>query len=252
MSLIILYFLLVIAFGLLLLGKRRASLLAVGSAILLLVLVGHGWIPFILLKGLQKESPLNKFDWKGQNAIVLLGIGTVRWPTSGALSSHSLGFSRLHEAARLYFKCKESNNQCQLFITGGDPQRNGASEAEVMQRELIEIGVQDSDIRLEGESNNTFQNAQFTSRILQSEEHDSIVIVTSGVHLSRALMYFSHFKVDAMGSPSDRFEPIISLLPSSYNFAFTDMAIHEYSGFLRYYIYNLLGWNPITSTPGTP
>lgn len=251
MSLIALFLLTITSFVLTLFKRRRASLFGLALSGLLIVLVGQGWLPKILLDGLQKAEQLNEFDWKARNSIVLLGIGTVKWPKSNSLSSQSLGFSRIHEAARLYFKCKKSNNHCDLFVTGGDPMKNGSSEAEVMRRELIEVGVQESDIYLESKSNNTFQNAQFTSKLLHHNGYNSIVIVTSGIHLSRSLMYFSHFGVKTIGSPSDQFDAKISFLPTSYNFIFFDIALHEYSGFLRYYIYNLLGWNVASSTPGT-
>jgi hypothetical protein len=37
-----------------------------------------------------------------------------------------------------------------------------------------------------------------------------------------------------------------------YNFAIADLAVHEYAGILRYYIYNLLGWNPRVSRSASP
>jgi hypothetical protein len=40
----------------------------------------------------------------------------------------------------------------------------------------------------------------------------------------------------------------MSILPTGYNFAIADLVVHEYIGILRYYIYNLLGWNPKPSS----
>jgi len=210
---------------------------------LFFLLVGTGLIPHFLLNTLQKKNSLNQVNWKSKNAIVLLGVGTVKWPETGTLSSNSFAFSRLHEAARLYFNCVKDKKVCKLYLSGENPNKNGTSEAEVMQKELMDIGIPKSDTILETKSHNTFQHAQFTSLLLHTASYNSTVIVTSGVHLRRYLLYFSHFGIIAEGAPSDRFEAIISFLPISHNFTFTDIAIHEHMGYIRYFIYNLFGWN---------
>jgi uncharacterized SAM-binding protein YcdF (DUF218 family) len=46
---------------------------------------------------------------------------------------------------------------------------------------------------------NTWQNAQLCAAWLQSHPQDQIVLVTSGVHVRRSLLYFGHFGVRAMG-----------------------------------------------------
>jgi hypothetical protein len=45
----------------------------------------------------------------------------------------------------------------------------------------------------------------------------------------------------------DYIVPQMSILPIGYNLAIADFAAHEYIGTLRYYLYNLLGWNPAES-----
>ncbi len=121
-----------------------------------------------------------------------------------------------------------------------------------MRRELREIGIPESDVLIESKSNNTFQNAQFSSEILQTHAVDQTIVVTSGLHLPRALLYFSHFGVRALGAPADRLTSIASVFPLAHNFAFTDIAVHEYLGFLRYRFYNWMDWNPMSTIPGTP
>lgn len=250
MSLIVFSALLIAALGLTWIKRRGASFAACSVAIFLLLFVGQGWLPRILLNGLQSVPPLSGNDWKAKNAIVVLGAGALEWPEISYFTTHPLGFSRLVEAARLYFKCKQAAKACYVLTSGGDPEANGVSEAEVMKRELVEIGVSETDILTESKSNNTFQNAQFSSSILKSLELDKIVLVTSGVHLRRAMLCFSHFKVDAVGAPSDRLEPIYSLIPIAHNFAFSDLALHEYLGFLIYKLYNFMGWNAAKANSG--
>ena len=255
MSIAALLFLLIVVTLLLLRKRSQAAILCLILSCLLSLLVGQGWVPNLLLRKLQSVPPLAEPEWKDRNAIVVLGVGAVRWPDGAFLTSHSLGFSRLYETLRLYRKCKQAGKLCSVLASGGDPGRNGTSEAEVMKRELTEVGVPASDILIEKNSSNTFQNAQFSSEILQSQHFEKVVLVASGIHLKRSLMYFSHFGVRAAGAPSDRLELQFSLVPVSYNFSFTDLALHEYFGFLRYWFYNLVGWNGGSrgsSTGGTP
>src|SRR4051794_6385647 len=183
MSIAALSFLLIVVVLLLLCKRFQAAILCLILSCLLLLLVGQGWMPNLLLRKLQSVPPLAEPEWEDRNAIVVLGVGAVRWPDSAFLASHPLGFSRLYEAVRLYRKCNQAGKLCSVLASGGDPGKNGTSEAEVMKRELTEVGVPASDILIEKNSNNTFQNAQFSSEILHSQRFEKVVLVTSGVHL---------------------------------------------------------------------
>ena len=74
-----------------------------------------------------------------------------------------------------------------------------------MARELKEIGVAENDLLAESKSNHTFQNAQFSSAILESKSFDQTIIVTSGVHMSRSMLYFSHFIDKPVAAPAEQF-----------------------------------------------
>lgn len=90
---------------------------------------------------------------------------------------------------------------------------------------------------------NTWQNAQFTAEILAGQQPDRVVLVTSGLHVRRSLIYFSHFGVRAIGVRADYAHARLSLLPNAYNLLMAELALHEYVGILRYHVYNWLGWN---------
>ncbi len=235
---------------------RRTGVLLMIGTVLVIFLVGSGLIPSALLKNLQVHPPIKNFDWKSSNTIVLLGSGVIQWSlphqgdTQNDIKSTLFGYSRIHEAARLYWDCKKKSQNCTILATGGSPHKERISEAEVMHRELVELGV--TDVILEKESNNTYQNAKFSSAILKMNRSDSILLVSSGAHMRRSLLYFSHFGVNAIPAPSDHLNTQLSWLPLSYNLLLTDLAIHEYLGILRFHLYNRLGWNTNNSTPGAP
>lgn len=236
---------------------------------------GCGVLPRMLLGGLQNYPHSPELVWKRRNVVVLLGAGTVRWPSEKRTSSTVFGYSRMHEAARLYTRCKTDRpgeypkeypkdylkdskdnlqvdqRECRVLITGGDPLQNGVSEAEVMKSELGEVGVPARDVILDTKSNNTFQNAQFSSEVLKARGFDQIILVTSGVHGKRSLAYFSRFIDESRLAPSDRMEAKMSVLPLAYNLLLTDFAIHECLGLVKFRIYNALGLNPGSSKPGS-
>jgi len=70
-----------------------------------------------------------------------------------------------------------------------------------------------------------------------------VVLVTSGFHMRRSVLYFSHFGVHAQAVRSDYVGARLNPLPLAANFMALDIALHEYAGLWRYRIFNLLGWN---------
>lgn len=180
MSLPLILLLLLVSATFLQIGKRRAGYSFILLTALLVILIGTGVLPRLLLNQLQTYDHVSRADWKSKNAIVVLGLGTVRWPDSEFVSTHALGCSRIQEAARLYSDCKRAERVCQILTSGGDPSNTGRSEAAIMARELEDLNVNKSDVIIEGESQNTFQNAQFSSELLRKANFDQVYLVTSG------------------------------------------------------------------------
>lgn len=206
---------------------------------LIFLLIALGFIPNLLLNGLQVNPHLDKPEWGGKNAIILLGAGAVKWPSSEFISSQNSAYSRIYEAARLYYNCKMQSKFCHIMPTGGDPGGHGVSEAAIMQKELIAIGINSSDIITEVASDNTFENAQFSSQLILKENHDYLVLVTSGTHMKRALKAFAEFGVTAVPAPADHLSIKTSWKYLYQNFYVTDLALHEYVGSLKNYLKNI-------------
>lgn len=205
--------------------------------------IGSGILPAFLMNTLESpDLSILKTSYGKKNAIVVLGAG-MKKSKSGLIKPSMIAYSRISEATRLYYMCKKTNSICTIIISGGDPHVIGKSEADVYQDLFIETGVQNSDILLEDRSKNTYQNAQFTSSILKEKKFDKIFLVTSGFHMKRASLYFSHFGIYAVPVVSDYLGPIFSIIPIGYNFCITDFALSEQVGIIRFYIYNFLGLN---------
>lgn len=130
---------------------------------------------------------------------------------------------------------------------------SGASEADDMKEFAMAMNVPEADIILEGDSLNTRQNAVNVKQILEARSIDSILLVTSAVHMPRSLAIFKKLGINAIPAPTDYLVPtdayasmsdtwegrILSLLPDAKALEHFTRALKEYVGFG---IYRLRGW----------
>lgn len=220
-------------------------------SIILFLAIGCGPVPAWLLGYLQSAYDVKPMiEWDKRNAIVLLGAGTEKIVSTGLIEPGIFSYGRIVEAAILYNDCRKTEANCKIIVSGGDPQHNGSSEASVYKSTLIQIGVDATDIFLESDSKNTWQNAQFTSVMLRQYDANRVFLVSSSVHLRRSMLYFTHFGIDPIPVRADYLRVILSLLPLSYNLEIMDFTIHEYGGIARYHAYNALGWNTVRKPLG--
>ncbi|CAM3462375.1 DUF218 domain-containing protein [Bordetella sputigena] len=250
MTLTVLVAIVAIATLFLFLGWRRTGKACYGGAVALFLAVGCGPIPAWLLGDLQSPYAARPtVQWVERNAIVLLGAGTARIPGSQGIEPGFFSYPRLVEAAALYRNCHATQADCKIIVSGGDARRHGMPEATVYRTALMDIGIPAADILSEANSMNTWQNAQFSSLTLANYGAGRVVLVSSGIHLRRGLMYFAHFGVAPVPVRAEYLQAVGSWLPLSYNFAVADFALHEFIGIARYHVYNAMGWNPARTLP---
>ena len=95
---------------------------------------------------------------------------------------------RLDQALEIYRKADVKN----IIVTGGAV-HNTFSEAGVMKNYLVANGVVLKDIIIEEKARNTYENALYTSKILDSLHIQNPIIVTSHPHVKRSKKMFSLF-----------------------------------------------------------
>jgi uncharacterized SAM-binding protein YcdF (DUF218 family) len=237
--------------GMLTLRRRRLSAYLVwGFGAILFFAVGCGPLPDELLRQLQRGYEAEPMPaWQPRVAIIVLGAGVQRVTGTGAVEVPLAAYGRVQKGLELYLQCKHAAKACSVIVSGGDPAQAGVSEAKVYGDELLKIGVDPSDLVLEGRSLNTWQNAQYCAAWLDEHPEDQVVLVTSGYHLRRGALYFSHFGIRALPVRSDFVSAQVGPLPQAFNFLLMDLALHEYAGLWRYQVYNVLGWNVAAKTP---
>lgn len=231
--------------------RSRAGRVLGLLALAYLFAAGCGPLPRLLLARLQAGyAPVPAAPWGQRNAIVMLGAGNAK-PGEGKPVEPSLyAYARLARAVALYRDCKQGGATCKLLITGGDAQHYGTAEATAYGAFAPRLGVDPGDLILEPKSMNTWQNAQFSSALLRDYGPDRVLLVSAATHLRRGLLYFAHFGVHGAPVRADYISVDAGWLPSAYNLALTDLAIHEYLGIARYAVYNLLGLNVAPTKAG--
>ena len=252
MTLNVLLVLILLAVLLARLRWRRCSRALLALAAVLLLAVGCGPLPGWLLTHLQADYAADApVAWGRRTAIVLLGASTVRVAPGGRVEASLFAYGRIDKAAALYRECRQvAGRECRLEVSGGDARGLGRPEAAVYAANLQRLGVDPADLLLESSSMNTWQNAQFSGPLLQAYGADRVLLVSSGYHLRRGMLYFAHFGIHAVPVRADYVSSAASWTPSSYNFAMADLALHEYLGIARYRVYDAMGWNVTATKPG--
>jgi uncharacterized SAM-binding protein YcdF (DUF218 family) len=117
-------------------------------------------------------------------AIVVLGGGSyVRAPEYGHDTSAGATLERLRYAAHLHKRIKKP-----IVVSSGNPIGADTSEAAQMQATLRDFGV--TALWVEQGSNNTFENARLTYRMLEKNGITTIYLVTNAWHMPRARTAF--------------------------------------------------------------
>jgi uncharacterized SAM-binding protein YcdF (DUF218 family) len=175
---------------------------------------------------------------------ILLG-GSLRYNDTvigRPIYSHSV--DRLNQAISLYKRGKAKK----ILISGGSGflMRPNEKESVVLASVLREFGIPDTDIILENESRNTYENAQFSTTIINSKFPGStVLLITSSFHMRRSVACFEKAGLNVIPFPVDRKShanmntPDRILLPDAVSLVTWDIVIHEWVGWI---IYKLQGY----------
>lgn len=218
-------------------GWRRLRLAGGLLALLVVFVIGCGPVPAVLLQFWQApyaQRPVP--DWAAANAIVLLTANASN-PPGGVPEPGHAGYTRIAETVSLYRGCHEAGARCTVLVSGGDAMSIGEPLAQIYRQALIQLGVPEADLVLESRSRTTWQNAQFARAPLVRIGASRVWLVSSALHLRRAVFAFRHFGIEVTPVRADYLRSAQSLLPSAYNFYVTDLALHEYAGMALYHWY---------------
>jgi len=201
---------------------------------------GNGLIPALLVYKLEKEVPatLQEKELYNHHAMVILGGGISISPfkTEPSIS----GYSRIMKAITVYNQAKKLGLHYTIFISGGVTSSQPTSEAAAYKQQLTAAGIPAEQIITEGKSKNTFENAQFTTPLLQQHKFTSALLITSATHMPRSVKCFEHFGMHVKPVAANFLWPHIHWFPRSYNIAITSIAFHELVGLYQLDIFRWL------------
>ncbi|MBP0596494.1 YdcF family protein [Herbaspirillum sp. LeCh32-8] len=216
--------------------RRAGNLLIVLGAGLLLVLSTRAGA-LLLVRPLQDQYPaladVGRMQPQAQ-AIVILGEG--RLPNAPeydhADSPRPLGLKRLAYGAWLH-----KRTGLPILVTGGAPDGSPESEAALMARAL----QQHFEVRarwLEGQSDNTRENATLSAAILKPAGIERVLLVTDAIHMPRAMQAFSAAGLQPIAAPTvfTGAERTVAgnYFPRAANLQLASYAMHEWIGQLWY------------------
>lgn len=221
--------------------KKFARYLLVFT-IVLFYFIANGIIPQLLIKPL--ESPFNKASnatIQHHRALILLGAGIIQ--AHQTITPGLFAYPRIVEAARIYHLGIKDGIHYLIFISGGATGKTAMTEAKLYGTVLQQMGVPAKQIILENKSKNTFQNAEFVKPLLKRYHITRALLVTSAIHMRRALRYFHYFNINVTPAPADFATIHLGWFPLAYNLTFASLGLHEWYGLLRLDLYNFFGLN---------
>lgn len=184
------------------------------------------------IKPVKKETIDNY-----QVGIVLGGMFEFDQNTERLTTNKSV--DRLWQALDLYHSEKIEK----LCIVGGSGYvfDVGLDEARQVKAELSNWGIQSSDIIIETESRNTYENAKYTKELLSQNypEYDKFLLITSASHMRRAKALFAKqgLQVETYSTDSNikgRLSWTDFIIPNVDTFSSWFPLIKEMVGYLGY------------------
>lgn len=178
------------------------------------------------------EAPPAGMTADAAQAIVVLGGGRYRGaPEYGGDTVSSATLVRLRYAARL-----QRMTGYPVLVSGGSPE-GGIDEAQTM-RQVLEHDFAVPVRWAESGSDDTWQNARLSRRMLQSEGIETILLVTHASHMPRARLAFeqSGFRVIPAPTAHTGNKPLSmrDFLPDARALRLSSLFCHEIIGMFWY------------------
>ncbi|MCA9865215.1 MAG: YdcF family protein [Anaerolineales bacterium] len=232
---------------------RRGSRWMIVMALILLWLGSSRYVAYALVRSLETRYPA-VIGAPSVDAIVVLGGGTRGSDPPRPLPEVNEAGDRIIYGAKLYHEGAAAI----VLVTGGSidwmTPEGIEPEANDMSVLMKLLGVAPEALWLETESRNTYENAFYSRQMLAERGYDTILLVTSAMHMPRAVPLFEAQGLIVIPAPTDFLVSnaewshlwhggptvtLINLLPNVEYLTYTTRVMKEYIGL---FIYDLRGW----------
>ncbi|HEV2630202.1 MAG TPA: YdcF family protein [Pseudolabrys sp.] len=216
--------------------QDRAAKVLMASSILLLAAIGFLPVGVALTLPLEQRFPPWTEGPSAPNGIIVLG-GALDPDISKARHSFALSGGAERVTAGILLAHRFPN--ALLVFSGGDVDPRKPREADISARFAEQMGVPRARLIIEDRSRSTAENAAFTKDRLEPKAGQRWVLVTSAMHMPRAVGAFRHvgFPVEAYPvdytttGPADAGHLSNSIEGGVIR---TDAAVHEWIGLIAY------------------
>jgi uncharacterized SAM-binding protein YcdF (DUF218 family) len=181
----------------------------------------------------------------GRVLVVILGSGSytaVDWAGGRAAVPDPIGLERTAEAARLYHLI----DPAWIVSSGGlsDPRAMSSPPGQTMAEILVRLGVPRARIIVKDQARDTHDESERVKALLPALHVDHVVVVTSAVHMLRAVAVFRAAGIEVIPAPARENRPwtlewSARYLPSDAGMYEASLTAHEILG---YAYYRMRGW----------
>jgi len=183
------------------LGWRRTGCILFAIAAIFLAMFGFTQLPDLIIHEMETAIPA-RMPEEPPAGIIVLGGGL------GANNQTTVTGYHLQEASDRMITglvLKRRFPQARLIYSGGTPALTGGDRPETDAASALAADLFGPDfaIEFESRSQNTWQNAEYTARMLGDERSRPFLLVTSGFHMRRALGCFRKAGVNVYPVPTD-------------------------------------------------
>lgn len=236
----VLYLLLSTGILLYTLKRKRSGKIFLAFAGLWFLIITTNFVPQLMTKSLENKysqvSDSTVIRIKGPCNILVLGGGHTNDKNLTSNNQLSLqALSRLVEGIRIHKKIPGSR----LLLSGYDG-GSGLSQALVLYRTALILGVDSSSMSLQTLPSNTRMEAE--EFIKNFGTNNVLILVTSANHMPRSMLLFRKYGADPIAAPSDFLikygsrKRSLNWIPHSANIRMMEVATHEYIGILWAFI----------------
>ncbi|MFY0673768.1 MAG: YdcF family protein [Bacteroidia bacterium] len=182
------------------------------------------------------EIAISSIEKTYDYGIVLTGMTFLSKETGDA--HFAGGGDRIMQAVNLYGLGKVKK----ILITGGSSRIFDTEyrEATFLRNFLLNLGIPEEDVIAESEARNTYENALYTAHMLDSVKYNSLLLITSSMHMPRSIacfkkqnLEFDIFTTDPTRSRED-YDLRTFLLPNVIVFGNWASLFHEWIGYAVY------------------
>lgn len=177
---------------------------------------------------------------------VVLGGGMVTIDAQTDRMTFRNNTDRFLQALSLY---KSGKIKKILFSSGsGSLVYRDMLESSLLKKYMVSVGVPDSIVLVDSLSDNTFQNAEYSKKILDEKyPNGKFLLITSSIHMKRALACFEKaglrvtpYCTNPMTGEKRNFDLMHMLVPNIEAIDTWNKLIHEIFGYVMYYVMGYL------------